>query len=206
MGLEERAALERPPSASGIDQARGAKRLEKWRAMRPFEDEDILAARLADDGLDEAAFSALLGESAESLAARAGERPAWMMRFAEIYTVGTALPQPPEPGLDRYGPTGGYFNLVWPLYAAAYRGLQAGVDDLVRDAHGDLPFDPETVVATMGRFLPQPMLNAVSRTLILELNVARLRGALSGETKEERFDSFIESLKREEIRARLFAE
>ncbi|MEM6453784.1 MAG: type 2 lanthipeptide synthetase LanM family protein [Acidobacteriota bacterium] len=205
MNLEERAMLDRPLTAQAIDAAQSKARLEAWRATRPFDDEAILAARLADDGLDEAGFRALLGESADGLAARAGERPSWMMRFARAYASDADLPDPPEPDLERFGPTGGYFNLVRPLYAMGVRALQAGVDALV-GAHEDLPFDPATIVRTLGRFLPQPLLNAVTRTLILELNVARLRETLTGDTSEERFASFVASLERAEVRARLFAE
>lgn len=205
MSLEERTALDRPPAARKIDEARGEARLEKWRATRPFEDEEILAARLADDGLDEAGFRTLLGESAESLAARADEMSSWMTRFAGAYAPDAALPDPPDPGLKRFGATGGFFNLVRPLYAMGYHELQAGIDALVR-AHADLPFNPKTIARTMGLFLTRPMLNAMTRTLILELNVARLREELTGETGEARFACFVASLERTDVRARLFGE
>ncbi|MDY7094795.1 MAG: type 2 lanthipeptide synthetase LanM family protein [Acidobacteriota bacterium] len=205
LNLEERTPLDRPPAVRDIDEARGEARLNKWRATRPFEDKEILAARLADDGLDEAGFRTLLGESAESLAARAGEMPSWMTRFAGAYAPDAGLPEPPDPDLDRFGATGGFFNLVRPLYAMGYHELQAGIDALAR-AHDDLPFNPKSIARTMSLFLPRPMLNAMTRTLIHEINVARLRQELSGETGEERFACFVASLERTDVRARLFAE
>jgi len=39
----------------------------------------------------------------------------------------------------------------------------------------------------------------LSRTLVLELNVARLQGLLQGDTPEERFKSFLQRLRQPEI-------
>jgi type 2 lantibiotic biosynthesis protein LanM len=44
------------------------------------------------------------------------------------------------------------------------------------------------------------------RTLVLELNVARLQGALTGETGQERFESFIQRLQQPQVRFEFFDE
>src|SRR5262249_43671383 len=55
------------------------------------------------------------------------------------------------------------------------------------------------VVGVFTQQLFRELIVMLSRTMILELNVARLEGLLKGETAEERFQSFIERLSRPDI-------
>ena len=47
-----------------------------------------------------------------------------------------------------------------------------------------MPFDPATVEALLLADLPGHLLSMVDRTLVLELNVARVQGLLTGETPQ----------------------
>lgn len=58
----------------------------------------------------------------------------------------------------------------------------------------DLPFDPKTIEDILIANLPYRLLEIINRTMILELNVARLQGRLTGTTPQERFASFVASL------------
>jgi len=55
--------------------------------------------------------------------------------------------------------------------------------------------DPETLLRTLSAPLPAQLLAMVTRTMVLELNVARLEGRLSGDTPEDRFRHFVESVR-----------
>ncbi len=62
-----------------------------------------------------------------------------------------------------------------------------------------LPFDPATVADLFFVGLPAQLLWTVTRSAVLELNIARLEGRLSGETPEERFDAFVDLLRDPDI-------
>jgi hypothetical protein len=57
------------------------------------------------------------------------------------------------------------------------------------------PFDPTTVEALLLAHLPAQLTPMLSRTMALELNIARLQGLLVGDTPEERFHSFAQRLR-----------
>src|SRR5205823_2910331 len=52
----------------------------------------------------------------------------------------------------------------------------------------------------------EPLLQMVSRTLVLEMHVARLQGELEGETADARFRNFVERLRDPEIALSIFEE
>ena len=54
--------------------------------------------------------------------------------------------------------------------------------------------------------LPRRLLNVLSRTMVLELNVARLQGLLNGDTPEKRFRSFLELLRQMDKALAIFEE
>jgi lantibiotic modifying enzyme len=60
--------------------------------------------------------------------------------------------------------------------------------------HSDAPCDPTTLEALLYENLPGQLLQIVTRTMILELNVARVQGLLPGDTAAERFQSFIDRI------------
>ena len=55
----------------------------------------------------------------------------------------------------------------------------------------DAPFDTASAVDALFENLPAQLLRLLAPTLVLELNVARLQGDLTGDTPEERFASFL---------------
>src|SRR5207248_332216 len=65
---------------------------------------------------------------------------------------------------------------------------------------------PETVAGMLMNNLLEPLLGMVSRTLVLEMHVARLQEQLEGETADERFRNFVERLRDPEIALSIFEE
>jgi len=72
--------------------------------------------------------------------------------------------------------------------------------------HSDLPFDPSKVEEVLFANLPEQLLLMLSRTMVLELNVARLQGLLEGDTAEDRFQSFLQQLEKRDVAITLFQE
>jgi type 2 lantibiotic biosynthesis protein LanM len=94
---------------------------------------------------------------------------------------------------------------VSPAIQKAKALVQQGAEALGR-SHAYLPFDLGTIADTLSAPLAPQLLMILSRTLILELNIARLEGRLTGNTPEERFESFIERLQDSNDAARVLSE
>ena len=81
-----------------------------------------------------------------------------------------------------------------PLVARAQRCFREKLETGPGAAFASQPFDRENVVDLFMARLAQELLRRVSRTLALELQVAGIEERLQGETPQERFRSFLESL------------
>jgi type 2 lantibiotic biosynthesis protein LanM len=185
--LSERAAALRrsPVRATVVDEPLAERRLARWRGQEPFPQEDFFARRLALDGLTESELRILLGEPAEAIRERETEAPPWLVALEEVFN----RPAPERfPDVPSESPSIGFLNAVRPLLDAAYSRLMAGFREMAAESAGPL----------LAVNLPSSLLLLMSRTLVLELQLARQQGQLSGETPEERFQSFVESLREPE--------
>jgi type 2 lantibiotic biosynthesis protein LanM len=179
----------------------GRQRLQRWRSQPPFSDDLFFAQRLVLDGIDEARLAPILGEPVESLHGRLSSLPAWLVALAEAYGQPASAFASPPPGEEVLG----FLELVQPLIDQACDHLRTSVAALV-DKWPALPFDPETVEDVLLMNLPDPLLIRLGRTMVLELNVARLQDDLAGDTPEARFQSFIERLRQPEAAVAILAE
>jgi type 2 lantibiotic biosynthesis protein LanM len=157
------------------------------------------------DGITEGELLELLGEPMQADADPSTPPPAWWAELAQALTrPAPANPTPvPLPEPLRGKEVAGFLAALAPLLARARDRLRAGVRDLLQTQPRP-PFDPGTIEALLLRNLPGPLLVLVSRTLVLELRVARLGGLLQGETPAQRFQSFVQRLRRPEVALALF--
>lgn len=91
----------------------------------------------------------------------------------------------------------GFLAAIAPLLSQGRKQLHQGIQALIQSQH-NLPFDPNTIEELLFINLPGRLLEMLSRTMVLELNVARLQGLLKGDTPAERFRSFIQRLRQPE--------
>jgi type 2 lantibiotic biosynthesis protein LanM len=166
---------ERLPSATRSTR-RASSRLARWRAAHDG-DEEQFAIRLAEVGLDQAGLDTLLSETPQELAARTG-RPAWAA-FVERATT-TAAHAKYTPADDSWQES--FAFTLRPLLAASAALDPRLGDDFVRQ-------------------LAKLLVRIASRTLVLELNVARVRGTLTGDTPRERFADFTANLRAADLLA-----
>lgn len=197
LNLSERALLLKrggPRAALAQELELARKRMERWRSQAPFADEGAFRRRLQADDLTEGDMLRLLGRSPESLSEWLPSKPSWLEQVEQAFShpapraggggeSGGREAETPRPRFD------GYLRGVAPLLRDGRASLAAGIE-LLRRAYGHLPFDPEAVQREFLSELSARLLGDAMRTLILELNVARLEGVLEGATPEERFDSF----------------
>lgn len=169
--------------------------LDRWRSQNPFQAPARFKQRLARDRLTEADFIRLLGESADSVRARLTASPAWLEELAAAYSQpSTPAPVETEVALPGQAPDlSGFLCAIEPLIERARRRVSQGIGRLCR-THRARPFDPDTVLTLLLTSLPTQLIARLSRTMVLELNVARLEGFLTGDTPEDRYRSFVTRL------------
>jgi type 2 lantibiotic biosynthesis protein LanM len=206
LSLAERAAAPDPEgTATAAPDELACFRLAQWRDLSPFRSGGALARRLLDEGLDESSFERLLAEPAEAVGARLPETPGWLAELAEAFAAPPVAdePLPPPPGL-RDDPVAGFLELVRPLIERARGRLREGLR-VLRPEPGP-PFSSEEAERLATEPLAYRLLPVLARTLVLELNVARVQGLLTGETAEERFAAFVERLRRPEVAREVLSE
>lgn len=182
-----------------IDPELSAETLALWRTNSPLDQDRYFSERLAMDGITEEEFTQILGARAENLNGNCVVPP-WVERLARVYS---SPPKSPKIGRENWGvvsnaTTAGFLNLVEPLMADAWQALHSRVLDLKRN-HPDAPFEMAPVVNALFANLPRQLLALIEKTMVLELNAARLEGILAGATPAERFANFLERLGRPEI-------
>ena len=191
--LAERAALGIPENISlEIPEDPGTHhRLAEWRSLTAFQSGTWWAQRLAGLGLDAESFARLVALPPHRLGA---EPPDWMREIGDLRPAeegaGEPLPIPAEAG-----GAAGFVEILRPWIGRARLQLAADLEALVRSAAHPLPFTVESALGLAFSTLLYRLLPILSRTLVLELHVARLQGLLPGETSEERFAAFTDRLR-----------
>ena len=192
--LAERAALGKHAATSAAEVAENEQtrhRLAGWRDLTAFRSGDWWDRRLADLDLTDESFARLVAVPPHELG---GETPAWMAELANGRSPDAEAVEPlPVP--TRLGSAAGFLELVRPLLDRARLRLKQNLAKLLDETEGPLPFSADSALRLASESLAYRLLPLLSRTLVLELNVARLQGLLPGETPEERFASFIERLR-----------
>jgi type 2 lantibiotic biosynthesis protein LanM len=203
--LASRRGVPRPEPGRAAPSA--ALRLKRWRSQAPFADGPYFSLRLAADGLTEGEFLDLLGEPDEAIRRRFAAPPPWLTELAGAFSAAAHAPLEtsslPEP--LRNHEVLGLLTAVEPLLRQARERFREGAAALAR-AHPRPPFDPDRVLHVLFAPLPARLLSMLSRTLVLELHVARLQGLLEGDTPAARFRSFVERLRRPEHALACFRE
>jgi type 2 lantibiotic biosynthesis protein LanM len=195
--LSERAAGWR--AAGGVraqpeDAERAARRLARWQAQNPFGQDGFFQRRLAQEEIGVDDLLHILGEPQEAIAARVEERPVWLVQLERAWTTPPTAPFPLSPELLEGSRHADFLAAVRPLLDAAYSDLTAGVRELVERCPSP-PFDPATIGGLLAVNLPLSLMVLLNRTMVLELHLAGQAGQLTGATPEERFQSFIDSLR-----------
>jgi type 2 lantibiotic biosynthesis protein LanM len=193
--LKERVALlrtGRPTAPDVVPDTELAERLmRRWRSQHPFSDGSYFSRRLALDGITEDEMRCVLGEPHEAIASRLPATPAWLTELAEAFRTPTHRETHlPLPDALRGHTASGFLEMIAPLMARGRDRLREGLQTIKR-RWPQAPFETESAVNALFENLPSQLLPKLAPTLVLELNVARLQGVLTGNTPAERFHSFL---------------
>lgn len=194
--LAERAALfQEAPIALSSDESLAEKaqqRLQRWKGQLPFQrTEACFTRRLAASALTEKKLLDLLAQPAENLSMAFQTMPSWLVTLTSAFehqdTSSLPLQQINDQNIQAV------FQALKPLLGMGFARLSAGLADL-QDHYTSLPFDPATIRLLLFPFIFDLLSSKLTKTLVLELNVARVQGRLQGETPEQRFAYFLQGL------------
>ena len=196
--LTERIAARSAGARSDRHDGREAqRRLSRWRSQPPFTNPSVLTQRLALDGITDAEFLRVLGEPLDSQRTCFPTPMPWLAEFSEALSDGDSPRTIPFPeGIG--GHVSALLAAVEPLIAHGLDELHKGVEHLLPGQPG-APVDAQTIERILFADLPGQLFAMLGRTLVLELNVARLEGLLGGETAEDRFRSFSQRVRQPKI-------
>jgi type 2 lantibiotic biosynthesis protein LanM len=193
--LHERLAVRRitppllPPEYR--DDVLGKRRLERWRAEAPFTTDEWWSQRMALEHASEEEWLTALGESSHAMSQALRDLPAWVTPLVQAFTCPPAMSAtlPPSETWSK-NPAVRFLEAFSPLIQQARSCLSTRLHKLLQE-QSDAPCDAATLAALLYENLPGQLLQIVLRTMVLELNVARVQELLQGDTVEERFQSFI---------------
>jgi type 2 lantibiotic biosynthesis protein LanM len=192
--VERLASLPRKGAAHALDEnTEAAQMVQRWKAQEPFDNGPLFISRLARDGITEQDLLALLAEPQEALQERIGSpvAPDWVIELIQALDADpfAAPDQDTEPILQNAAS----LRPFYPLLQKSITYVQANIKELACKYHA-LPFDSASILSLLLPNLLQQLQPQVNKTLALELNIARLRGHLHGETPEERFQYYLRRL------------
>jgi hypothetical protein len=209
--LAERAALLRAAApqapARAVDTKQAERRMLRWRGQSPLPTAPYFAQRLAADGISEDELRLLLGQPIEALHDRCTSLPAWLADLAQAFVSCSAthdttpLASAPAPNPS----TTDFLKLIEPLVQRVRHRVRADIQTMV-ERFATIPFDQQAVEAILFADQPALLTNMLLRTMVLELNVARLQGLLDGDTPEARYQSFLLRIRQPDIALGLLAE
>jgi type 2 lantibiotic biosynthesis protein LanM len=182
--------------------ARGLRRLERWRTQRPFDKPELFARRLELDSLTEDKFAALLATAPHS----DGAPPQWVSQIEHAHSRRDSSTAG-EPSATRTDEAGVELAKAFaePFVASSLERLFVRATQIRRE-NPHAPFDPERVVRLFEPALWAQVVTRSIKVAILELNVARVQGLLVGDTPEQRYASFTHQLRTSGLRRRILEE
>ena len=157
-----------------------------------------LADRLTHVGLTEAQLKTLLGERAGAVKNRLSEVPPWLNRLSESFATGrqggvhVELSHVSDENKEGRR-LAGLLEFVRPFVEHTFQSVTEDVESRSLDRHA--PFQPQVLLRQLLRNLCSDLFGLTSRTLVLELNIARVKGELVSETSDGRFRDFVELLR-----------
>lgn len=191
---------------NGCNAELAERRIQRWRSQNPFTKSTFFAEKLAQEGITEQEFRFLLGESMRALSQHFPTVPQWLREIEQAFSTAESS------NLKSLITSDNFLCAIAPLIHQGMNRLRAGIQAIEVNQKSEnnpeplssqLPFDSNTILSILLSDLPQQLLWMLTPTMVLELNVARLQGLLSGETSQERYVSFLQRLQERDIAIQL---
>ncbi|MEO7022528.1 MAG: type 2 lanthipeptide synthetase LanM family protein, partial [Ktedonobacteraceae bacterium] len=181
----------REPLPSQTSAERATQRFKQWKGQLPFRSEQNFTQRLAAELLTEEDLLTLLAQPAEVIQAAFDKQPSWLRNLLSAFEHQDTSSLPIQNVADTH--TQAVYQTIQPLLARGFAHLHIGIAEL-QASYTHLPFDPQNIGLLLFPHIFDQLVSKLTKTLVLELNVARIQGRLRGETPEQRFDYFLQQL------------
>lgn len=176
----------------------GKLRMNHWISQSPFINESYFNGWLESVGITEKEFLFLLSNPKSIVAKSNIDSSEWFLDIVQAFTHHPIHTNSPH--LSKSTETqgiNGFLVIIMPLIEQALQRLRDGISDIISTA-AFAPFDADGIESILTANLPSRILRILNRTLILELNIARLRGILDGDTPSDRFKSFLRIIRQKD--------
>jgi type 2 lantibiotic biosynthesis protein LanM len=180
-----------------------SRRLLRWRSQPPFTEPSVFQVRLSVEGATEGEFLTSLCEP-EVLWTGHRHHPSWLVQLSQAFSDFSQLDAVPLPQESKES-VFGLLSFVEPLIAHSLTRVKRVLSRAL--LHWDTPpIDLTTIDRLFLSSLRSRLLQMVSQTLVLELNVARIEGRLEGQSPEDRYEFFIGRLRQPEVAVSILQE
>lgn len=174
---------------------RANKRFTRWLKHLQSPEHDSLKNFLDTHGMTEDQFKAVLDQSIESLNQ---DTPTWAKNFIDrSHNISKTSPARP-PYLSQKA-----FEILTPVWGLIHR-YASELQDFYEARPSDRAILKASVIDIFVLIAARRLIPVLQRTLVLEVNIAKMRGDLNGATEEERFSDFIRTLTSIERQLALF--
>lgn len=173
--------------------------IKKWKSQSPFPADSYFEQRLIMEGISYEEFGYILDETGEKLLTRLTELPVWLKNLDCVTSSDNPAGVVPVPKEFNNNLSFEFLNLIEPLICSARKRLHENIINIVDTQKGCVPIDIKTIVDLLYAKMPIHLLLMLQRTLVLELNVARLSDLLVGDSSEERFKSYLKHIRHREV-------
>ncbi|WP_420628008.1 type 2 lanthipeptide synthetase LanM family protein [Candidatus Leptofilum sp.] len=164
--------------------------ISDWKQTYPFSEEGAFSQRLEAVGIAE---EDLLHYLVQRSSLRFSNEPEWVKRIEKIWESFDPdkdhVSFPSE--LSARWPETRFLEIFQPFLQHTLLKFEKGITNLSRK-YPTMPFEQNNIVKTFLMNVPSLLIWATSRTLVLELHVARLQGDLQADTPRERFEEFLD--------------
>ena len=210
LNLRERLAILRGNHSLPLhlDRETAERRFKRWKSEKVFTENSSLLAERLTDGITEEKLRSVLGIPAPELANHFNRLPDWASGLDEAYNNLQAWDEIAPVITEAQASLGkstGFLRAAAGFIAQARNQLRKGLSR-ISSANHELPFDTAIIEVLLLQSALAQVLGLLNRTLVLELNVARVQEQLAGDTPEERFESFIARLGEPEVVSALWEE
>ena len=188
-----------------IDSVLAKKHLERWSSQLSFKNNFSFAQRLAIEKIEENELLWIYGESVEAVKDRFSRSPQWLEDFFQgLFYQPASHHEEIFNGLNLSTEETLFISSIKPFICWRLDRLDSEIQALKIFDSNLLTLDKVKKIICSN--LIKDLVLMSRRTLVLELNVARLRGILQGDTSSERFQSFYQRLGQPEEALKLFQE
>jgi type 2 lantibiotic biosynthesis protein LanM len=203
--LNERAGSLSLLEQKAFDADLAVRRMKRWREQAMSSGVSYFEQRLAENELSANDLLHCLGEPPEALQKRLGESPAWVAQLARAFSRPVLSGSQLIPQSIELGTRASFLSMIEPIIQDAIERVEEGART-TKASYPHAPFEPRSAAEVLFKGLPEQLLSILDGTMVLELHVARLEGLLSGDTTEERFQSFLDRMRRHDIALGLLLE